>query len=98
MIVNICFYQLLEKKLTRNELSQLMIRFSKLYLNDKAQLSTTMIAKITMSHHLGELKKKQEEMSKQRGTSINTINNIYIKRTIIGGYKDYTILVFFIYI
>jgi len=67
------------KKLTRNELSQLMIRFSKLYLNDKAQLSTTMMAKITMSHHLGELKKKQEEMSKQRGTSINTINNIYIK-------------------
>lgn len=67
------------KKLTRNELSQLMIRFSKLYLNDKAQLSTTILAKITMSHHLGELKKKQEEMSKQRGTSINTINNIYIK-------------------
>jgi hypothetical protein len=67
------------KKLTRNELSQLMIRFSKLYLNDKAQLSTTMMAKIVMSHHLGELKKKQEEMSKQRGTSINTINNIYIK-------------------
>ena len=67
------------KKLTRNELSQLMIRFSKLYLNDKAQLSTTMMAKITTSHHLGELKKKQEEMSKQRGTSINTINNIYIK-------------------
>jgi len=67
------------KKLTRNELSQLMIRFSKLYLNDKAQLSTTMMAKITMSHHLGELKKKQEEMSKQRGTSISTINNIYIK-------------------
>lgn len=67
------------KKLTRNELSQLMIRYSKLYLNNKAQLSTTMMAKITMSHHLGELKKKQEEMSKQRGTSINTINNIYIK-------------------
>ena len=67
------------KKLTRNELSQLMIRFSKLYLNDKAQLSTTILAKIVMSHHLGELKKKQEEMSKQRGTSINTINNIYIK-------------------
>ena len=67
------------KKLTRNELSQLMLRFSKLYLNDKAQLSTTILAKIVMSHHLGELKKKQEEMSKQRGTSINTINNIYIK-------------------
>lgn len=67
------------KKLNRNELSQLMIKFSKLYLNDKAQISTTMMAKITMSHHLGELKKKQEEMSKQRGTSINTINNIYIK-------------------
>lgn len=67
------------KKLTRNELSQLMIRYSKLYLNDKAQLSTTILAKIVMSHHLGELKKKQEEMSKQRGTSINTINNIYIK-------------------
>ena len=67
------------KKLSRNELSQLMIKFSKLYLNDKAQLSTTIMAKIVMSHHLGELKKKQEEMSKQRGTSINTINNIYIK-------------------
>ena len=67
------------KKLNRNELSQLMIRFSKLYLNDKAQLSTTILAKIVMSHHFGELKKKQEEMSKQRGTSINTINNIYIK-------------------
>ncbi len=67
------------KKLSRNELSQLMIRYSKLYLNDKAQLSTTILAKIVMSHHLGELKKKQEEMSKQRGTSINTINNIYIK-------------------
>jgi hypothetical protein len=67
------------KKLTRNELSQLMIRYSKLYLNDKAQISTTMMAKITMSHHLGEFKKKQEEMSHARGTSINTMNAVYIK-------------------
>ena len=67
------------KKLTRNELSQLMIRYSKLYLNDKAQISTTMMAKITMSHHLGEFKKKQAEMSHARGTSINTMNAVYIK-------------------
>jgi len=66
------------KELTRNQISQLLIKFSKRYLDGKS-ISTTMLRKIVLSHKFGDLKKEQEEMSKVTGHSVETMNNVYIK-------------------
>lgn len=66
------------KELTRNQISQLLIKFSKRYLDGKS-ISTTMLRKIVLSHKFGDLKKEQEEMSKITGHSVETMNNVYIK-------------------
>ena len=65
------------KALTRNQLSQLLIKFSKKYIGKS--ISTTMLRKIVLSHKFGDLKKEQEEMSKITGHSVGTMNNVYIK-------------------
>ena len=66
------------KELTRNQISQLLIKFSKRYLDGKS-ISTTMLRKIVLSHKFGDLKKEQEKMSKITGHSVETMNNVYIK-------------------
>ncbi len=66
------------KELTRNQLSQLLIKYSKRYLDGKS-ISTTILRKIVLSHKFGDLKKEQEEMSKITGHSVETMNNVYIK-------------------
>ena len=66
------------KELTRNQISQLLIKYSKRYLDGKS-ISTTMLRKIVLSHKFGDLKKEQEEMSKITGHSVETMNNVYIK-------------------
>jgi len=68
------------KALTRNQISQLLIKFSKRYLDGKS-ISTTMLRKIVLSHKFGDLKKEQEEMSKITGHSVETMNNVYIKES-----------------
>ena len=68
------------KELTRNQISQLLIKFSKRYLDGKS-ISTTMLRKIVLSHKFGDLKKEQEEMSKITGHSVKTMNNVYIKES-----------------
>jgi len=66
-----------EKPLTRNALSQLLIKHSKKYISKN--ISTTMLRKIVLSDKFGDLKKEQKEMSKITGHSVDTMNKVYIK-------------------
>ncbi len=66
------------KELTRNQISQLLIKYSKRYLDGKS-ISTTILRKVVLSHKFGDLKKEQEEMSKITGHSVETMNKVYIK-------------------
>jgi len=65
------------KTLSRNQISQLLIKYSKKYIGKS--VSTTMLRKIVLSHKFGDLTKEQEEMSKITGHSVETMNNVYIK-------------------
>ena len=65
------------KQLSRNQLSQLLIKYSKKYIGKS--ISTTMLRKIVLSDKFGKLKKEQEEMSKVTGHSVSTMNQVYIK-------------------
>tara|TARA_R110000803_G_scaffold210775_2_gene283661 strand:+ start:315 stop:1244 length:930 start_codon:yes stop_codon:yes gene_type:complete len=63
--------------LSRNGLSQLLIKTSKKYLSKS--ISTTMLRKIVASDLLGDVKKAEEELSKKMGTDIATIKSVYVK-------------------
>jgi len=63
--------------LSRNGLSQLLIKTSKKYLNKS--ISTTMLRKIVASDLLSDVKKAEKELSKKMGTDIDTIKNVYVK-------------------
>ena len=69
--------------LSRNMISQLLMRTSKKYLGKS--VSTTMMRKIVASHHfgpdseLGKLKKKQEELADKMGHSTEVMDKVYIK-------------------
>ncbi len=63
--------------LSRNGLSQLLIKTSKKYLNKS--ISTTMLRKIVATDLLGDVKKAEKEVSKKMGTDISTIKNVYVK-------------------
>ena len=62
---------------TRNMISQLLIKWSKRYL-DKS-ISTTMIRKIVASYHFADMKRKQKELAEKMLHDVNTQNNVYIK-------------------
>lgn len=63
--------------LNRNQISQLLLKTSKKYLGKN--ISTTMMRKIVASHHLGDLKKKQEELADKMMHSVDVQNSVYIK-------------------
>tara|TARA_R110000824_G_scaffold231517_1_gene419416 strand:- start:20250 stop:21194 length:945 start_codon:yes stop_codon:yes gene_type:complete len=63
--------------ITRNGLSQLLIKTSKKYLNKS--ISTTMIRKIVLSDMFVDTKKEMEKMSEITGHSVATMNNVYVK-------------------
>ncbi len=63
--------------MSRNALSQLLIKTSKKYLNKS--ISTTMIRKIVASDLLKEVKQKEKELSNKMGTDIDTIKSVYVK-------------------
>ena len=65
------------KALSRNALSQLLLKTSKKYMDKN--ISTTMIRKIVLSDLFAVNKKKQAEMSEITGHSVDTMNDIYIK-------------------
>tara|TARA_R110000822_G_scaffold226975_1_gene359588 strand:+ start:62 stop:1048 length:987 start_codon:yes stop_codon:yes gene_type:complete len=72
------------KELSRNAISQLLMKTSKRYLNGKS-VSTTMMRKIVASHHFGadsefgKLKAKQEELANKMGHSTDVMDKVYIK-------------------
>tara|TARA_Y100001972_G_scaffold33145_1_gene41170 strand:+ start:2293 stop:3279 length:987 start_codon:yes stop_codon:yes gene_type:complete len=69
--------------LSRNMISQLLMKTSKKYLNKS--VSTTLMRKIVASHHFGadsefgKLKKKQEELAEKMGHSTEVMDKVYIK-------------------
>ena len=65
------------KPLTRNALSQLLLKTSQKYLNKN--ISTTMIRKIVLSDLFADTKKEQEKMAEITGHSVATMNNVYVK-------------------
>ena len=65
------------KPLTRNALSQLLIKTSQSYMNKS--ISTTMIRKIVLSDLFADTKKQMEKMSEVTGHSVATMNNVYVK-------------------
>jgi len=66
------------KPLSRNQISQLLIKYSKRYTDGKS-ISTTMLRKIVLSHKFGDLVKQQQAMSEITGHSVETMNKVYIK-------------------
>ena len=62
----------------RQQLSNFMIYLSKKHIG--VNISTTIMAKIMMSHKYLESKLKQEKTAKERGHSINVENDVYIKK------------------
>lgn len=65
------------KALSRNQLSQLLIKYSKRYIGKS--ISTTILRKIILSDKFGELKKEQEKMASITGHSVATMNSVYVK-------------------
>jgi hypothetical protein len=65
------------KALSRNSISQLLMKWSKHYLNKS--ISTQMMRKIVVSEEFGEMKKKQEKMADIMGHSVDVQNAVYIK-------------------
>tara|TARA_R110000824_G_scaffold37931_1_gene116329 strand:- start:29 stop:478 length:450 start_codon:yes stop_codon:yes gene_type:complete len=66
------------KPLSRNQISQNLIKYSKRYTDGKS-ISTTILRKIVLSHRFGDLVKQQKAMSKITGHSVETMNKVYIK-------------------
>jgi hypothetical protein len=65
------------KELSRNQLSQILIKYSKKYIGKS--IGTTMLRKIVLSDKFGELKKEQEKMAQITGHSVATMKSVYIK-------------------
>ncbi len=65
------------KTLSRNQISQLLIKYSKKYIGKS--VSTTMLRKIVLSHKFGDMVKEQQAMSDITGHSVETMNKVYIK-------------------
>ena len=65
------------KALSRNALSQLLIKYSKKYINKS--ISTTMLRKIVLSDKFADMKQEQKDMAKITGHSVETMNKVYVK-------------------
>lgn len=66
------------KALTRNELSQLLLKTSKKYMNKN--ISTTMLRKIYLSSKYSDVLDDMKEDAKIMGHSTATAQNVYIKK------------------
>ena len=74
------------KSLSRNQISQLLIKYSKRYIGKS--VSTTMLRKIVLSHKFGDMVKEQQAMSEVTGHSVETMNKVYIKQPTTEKEKD----------
>ena len=64
--------------ISRNGISQLLIKTSKKYINKN--ISTTIIRKIVASHLLKDVKEIEQKLSNKMGTDIETIKSVYVKK------------------
>lgn len=64
--------------ISRNGISQLLIKTSKKYINKN--ISTTIIRKIVASHLLKDVKEIEQKLSNKMGTDISTIKSVYVKK------------------
>jgi len=64
-------------EISRNALSQLLVKTTKRYLNKS--ISTTIMRKIVLSDKFGDLVKEQKEMAEITGHDVSTMNAVYIK-------------------
>ena len=74
---DVLFVSSKDTPLSRNAMSQLLIKTSKKYLNKS--ISTTLMRKIVLSHKFGDMKKEQEKMAHITGHDVATMNQVYIK-------------------
>ena len=63
--------------ISRNGISQLLIKTSKKYI--QKSISTTMIRKIVASHLLADVKEAEQKLAHKMGTDISTIKSVYVK-------------------
>ena len=63
--------------ISRNGISQLLIKTSKKYI--QKSISTTMIRKIVASDLLKDVKAMEKKLSNKMGTDIDTIKDVYVK-------------------
>ena len=63
--------------ISRNGISQLLIKTSKKYI--QKSISTTMIRKIVASHLLADVKEAEKKLAHKMGTDISTIKSVYVK-------------------
>lgn len=63
--------------ITRNGISQLLIKTSKKYLGKS--ISTTMIRKIVVSDKFADMKKEQQDLADVMGHDVGTQNAVYVK-------------------
>lgn len=75
---DVLFTNLKGDPITRNGISQLLIKTSKEYLNKN--ISTTLMRKIVLSDKFADVNKEKEEMAHITGHDISTMDNVYIKK------------------
>jgi len=66
------------KPLTRNALSQLLLKWSKKYMNKS--ISTTLLRKIYLSSKYGEVKDEMEKDANMMGNSVGVQQSVYVKK------------------
>jgi hypothetical protein len=70
---------LLEKPLTRIELSKVLLKFSKAYMGKS--ISTTLLRKIYLSSKYGNMKEELEKDNKVMGHSKQVALDTYVKKS-----------------
>ena len=74
---DILFTNFKGEPITRNGISQLLIKTSKEYLNKS--ISSTMMRKIVLSDKFSDTNNQKKEMSNITGHNVSTMDSVYIK-------------------
>ncbi len=74
---DVLFTNLKGDTITRNGISQLLIKTSKEYLNKN--ISTTMMRKIVLSDKFADVNEEKQKMAHITGHDVSTMDNVYIK-------------------
>jgi len=74
---DVLFTNLKGDPITRNGISQLLIKTSKEYLNKN--ISTTMMRKIVLSDKFADVNEEKQKMAHITGHDVSTMDNVYIK-------------------